>query len=107
MRDALIDSSELTWGTGWDARGRPHPGLYLPDDLAVAAERPQILPVALRRLRLKAGLSSAQLGERIGVRGNTISRWETEIRRIPPTRVPPLLDALVAGGDAIQPTDGP
>jgi len=94
VRDLLVASGELTWGTGWDALGRPHRGLYLPSDLVVAISRRQIHPVALRRLRLEADLTSAQLGKRVGVCANTITRWETEVLGIPPYRVPTILEAL-------------
>ena len=36
----------------------------------------------LRRLRIKRELTQAQLAERLGVRANTVARWERDELRI-------------------------
>lgn len=36
----------------------------------------------LRRLRIKRALTQAQLAERLGVRANTVARWERDEQRI-------------------------
>jgi len=37
----------------------------------------------LRTIRMRLGLTQEELGQRLGVRKNTVWRWETEIRHIP------------------------
>ena len=38
---------------------------------------------ALRTIRTRLGLTQEELGKRLGVRKNTVWRWETGMRHIP------------------------
>ena len=37
----------------------------------------------LKEVRMQLGLTQEELGERLGVRKNTVWRWENEQRRVP------------------------
>lgn len=50
-------------------------------------------PDELKHIRLSLGLSQARLAECLGVRSNTVYRWEAGIHPIPPV-VARLLDTL-------------
>lgn len=95
--DSLVAAQVISWGTGWDSCGRAHRALY------VAGEAPDLGALEpfrsgeLRQLRRDRGLTAAELGERIGVRGNTVTRWETCARRIPPHRIEQLRSSLGSG----------
>lgn len=39
----------------------------------------------LKEVRLRLGLTQEELGDRLGVRKNTVWRWEKEQRRVPET----------------------
>jgi len=54
---------------------------------------------ALRMLRTRLGLTQEELGKRLGVRKNTVWRWETGMRHIPEpvARLMPYLAKEVKG----------
>jgi len=39
----------------------------------------------LKAVRMQLGLTQEELGERLGVRKNTVWRWENDQRRVPET----------------------
>jgi len=53
----------------------------------------------LRTIRTKLGLTQEELGQRLGVRKNTVWRWETGMRHIPEpvARLLPYLAKEVKG----------
>ncbi len=57
----------------------------------------------LCRARLRAGLSQAQLAERIGVSASAIARYESGRRTLPPARAAALASALVVPVKSILP----
>jgi DNA-binding transcriptional regulator YiaG len=40
--------------------------------------KPEMSPAAIKAVRKRAGLSQAQMAERLGVSTNTVSNWETD-----------------------------
>lgn len=48
----------------------------------------------LRELREQKGLTQAEVGERIGVKGNTISQWEAGTRRPSPEKAKKIAEEL-------------
>ena len=44
---------------------------------------PAMTGADLRTIRTKLGLTQEELGQRLGVRKNTVWRWETGLRHIP------------------------
>jgi len=55
----------------------------------------------LRRRREKLGLNQRELAERLGVRGNTVYRWEASQRAIPSIAAL-ALDALEGPGAPVR-----
>jgi len=90
----LVDGRKIVWASAWDSLGRSYPGLYLAADVPNLKRLRQFAKGELRRLRHERGLSAAALGELVGVRGNTVTRWETGVRRPPPQRIEALNEAL-------------
>jgi transcriptional regulator with XRE-family HTH domain len=92
--DLLQREGGIAPGPAHDSLGRQYRGLYLrgsepPPPRGFARDE-------LRRLRKARGLSSTSLGALVGVRGNTITRWETESRSCPPDRVKALREILAS-----------
>lgn len=56
---------------------------------------------SIRRLRTAAGLSQESLGERIGISGQAVSKWETADSLPDPSLLPALADALNVSIDAL------
>jgi transcriptional regulator with XRE-family HTH domain len=81
-----------------DRLGRPRVGLQIAPRLAgTAGARPTALPrfsgPALRRARLRAGVSLAALGRALGV-GESAARWWERQEVVPPARAAEILQAL-------------
>ena len=94
--DRLVASRRVVRAAAWDSVGRRYRALYL-----AGTPRPSpttLAPGELRRRRRQVGLTAADLGELVGVCGNTVTRWETGVRAIPARRFEALDAALVGVG---------
>ncbi len=67
----------------------------------------QWFPGRLRELRERAGLTQQQLGERVGVTWEAVSRWERGAREPSWSNVLALADALSVSTEAFRQEPGP
>jgi transcriptional regulator with XRE-family HTH domain len=81
---AMVHDGELVEGEARDSVGRPYPGIYLAG--TAPSLSPGIAGREIRRRRRQSNLSAKALGELVGVRPNTITRYETNARSCPPDR---------------------
>jgi DNA-binding transcriptional regulator YiaG len=88
----MLREGELVEGEARDSVGRPYLGIYLA--AAVPSPSARIAGREIRHRRRELGISSRVLGELVGVRANTITRWETEKRDCPPARLVAIREAL-------------
>jgi len=91
---ALIDEGAIVRKDAWDSVGRRHPGYFVASHSASAL---RIEAGELRARRIERGITAAELGEALGVRGNAVTRWETGVRGCPQARMSALLELLDSG----------
>jgi transcriptional regulator with XRE-family HTH domain len=92
---ALEREGTIVRSDSWDGVGRRFPGYYLPSQ--VPAPGPFLTGAEIRARRVRAGLTASEAGESIGVRGNTVTRWETGARSCPPRQLEALVELLSGG----------
>ncbi|HXA31096.1 MAG TPA: DUF1870 family protein [Acidimicrobiales bacterium] len=88
----LLREGEVVRAPARDDIGRTYVGLYLQADCP-EPERP-FDGSELRRQRIAAGWSASDLGDSVGVKGNTVTRWETGARACSPEKLETLLEVL-------------
>ena len=93
VRDGLLACGDLVYADAWDGVGRRFSGLYV-RGAHQTNQAPPPQPMELRQRRLELGLTATQLGQIVGVRGNTVTRWETGVRRVPPRQMAAVMAAL-------------
>jgi transcriptional regulator with XRE-family HTH domain len=91
---ALIDEGAIVRQDAWDSVGRRHPGYFVSSHSAPAL---RIEAGELRARRVDSGITAAELGEALGVRGNAVTRWETGVRGCPQARMSALLEFFDSG----------
>jgi len=89
---ALVAEGTVVERDAWDSLGRKYVGFYPSEIPAPSIQR--LGGPALRRERVRAGLTAAELGGAIGVGGNAVTRWETGARSCPPARSASICAAL-------------
>lgn len=71
------------WGTGTSRRTRPHKDLLLRDYPSRIVDH--VTGPELRKIRDSMGLSQAELAALLGVKPNTVARWERGEAKVPKT----------------------
>jgi len=92
----LSNDGAVVTRVSWDRIGRTVSGYYL--DSHPVASNPRPRGRELRMLRQSTGRTASEIGELLGVRANTVTRWETGTRNCPPERLAALIRILESVG---------